>query len=174
MAEESREYITNQSLRSNLLLHLFNLWDNGLVNSGDISNIMSVLDQVPENTSNNTKSTQLNTLKSCKKCKEGKGICRKPGHVGHLSIALLNRARAEAIQNATLLVEQNKSNGRKKDDPLGMNEINKSPLLAKYPVVQIPSIWHEEGEDGEEDGESSSEVEEDEEDKSAKKRKLRR
>ena len=48
-----REYITTQGLRSNLLLHLFNLWDNGLVNSGDISHTMGVLDRKPISSGSN-------------------------------------------------------------------------------------------------------------------------
>ena len=48
-----REYITTQGLRSNVLLHLFNLWDNGLVNSGDISHTMGVLDRKPNNSGSN-------------------------------------------------------------------------------------------------------------------------
>ena len=38
------KYLKKMSLRPNLLLHLFNLWDNGLVNSGDIMRTMQLYD----------------------------------------------------------------------------------------------------------------------------------
>jgi hypothetical protein len=38
-------YLKKMSLRPNLLLHMFNLWDNGLVNSGEIMRVMQLYDE---------------------------------------------------------------------------------------------------------------------------------
>ena len=44
LALKCGDYIRQHDLRANFLLHLYNLWDNGLVNSGHIMQIMRVLD----------------------------------------------------------------------------------------------------------------------------------
>ena len=118
MVTSCRDYIHEQSLRPNVLLHLFNLWDNGLVNSGDISKVMSALDS-----------------KKKKKNKKNNGKIGKKGRKGE------KEGEEEGEEEGG--EEGEGGMGGRAKDPLGMNQVDESmkKMRERYPSVSLPSLW---------------------------------